>query len=135
MQAVGFIELLRVKCGRPGPFIVVVPLSTIRHWQKEFDERSRANTVVLHGTNEDRDSFVGSEFTGERALQCGSIIYIVLHRSHTTLRARSLRTSLSPPARSNSLHITKYSIPHLNHCSVSHPQSLEGKCGFHTLTS
>jgi SNF2 family DNA or RNA helicase len=71
MQAVGFIELLRVKCGRPGPFIVVVPLSTIRHWQKEFDERSRANTVVLHGTNEDRDSFVGSEFTGKRIAQCG----------------------------------------------------------------
>lgn len=64
MQAVGFIETLRVKCNRPGPFIVVVPLSTIRHWQKEFDERSRANTVVLHGTTEDRDAFVGSEFTG-----------------------------------------------------------------------
>ena len=63
MQAVGLIETLRVLCQRPGPYIVVVPLSTIRHWQKEFDERSQANTVVLHGTNEDRDIFVGSEFT------------------------------------------------------------------------
>ena len=63
MQAVGLIETLRVLCRRPGPYIVVVPLSTIRHWQKEFDERSQANTVVLHGTNEDRDVFVGSEFT------------------------------------------------------------------------
>ena len=63
MQAVGLIETLRVRCQRPGPFLVVVPLSTIRHWQKEFDERSQANTVVLHGTNEDRDSFVGGEFT------------------------------------------------------------------------
>jgi SNF2 family DNA or RNA helicase len=63
MQAVGFIECLRVNCNRPGPFIIVVPLSTIRHWQKELDERSSANTVVLHGTTEDRDTFVGSEFT------------------------------------------------------------------------
>ena len=39
MQAVGLIETLRVLCQRPGPYIVVVPLSTIRHWQKEFDER------------------------------------------------------------------------------------------------
>jgi SNF2 family DNA or RNA helicase len=46
-----------------GPVIIVVPLSTIRHWQKEFDERSNANTVVMHGTNEDRESFIGSEFT------------------------------------------------------------------------
>ena len=50
------------------PFLLIINniniVSFNRHWQKEFDERSSANTVVLHGTNEDRDSFVGSEFTG-----------------------------------------------------------------------
>ena len=75
MQAVGFIECLRVKCNRPGPFIIVVPLSTIRHWQKELNERSGANTVVLHGTTEDRDTFVGSEFTGKRAAVCCTVLY------------------------------------------------------------
>jgi hypothetical protein len=30
MQSVGLIETLRRVCNRPGPFIVVVPLSTIR---------------------------------------------------------------------------------------------------------
>ena len=78
MQAVGFIECLRVKCNRPGPFIIVVPLSTIRHWQKELNERSGANTVVLHGTTEDRDTFVGSEFTGTRAAVYFIVFYSIV---------------------------------------------------------
>jgi SNF2 family DNA or RNA helicase len=63
MQALAFIETLRVVAQRPGPFLVVVPLSTIRHWQKEFDERSGADAVVFYGTEMDRNTFVGAETT------------------------------------------------------------------------
>jgi SNF2 family DNA or RNA helicase len=39
---------------RPGPFFIVVPLSTIAHWQREFMGWTGLKTIVYHGLAEDR---------------------------------------------------------------------------------
>jgi SNF2 family DNA or RNA helicase len=47
---------------RPGPFLIVVPLSTISHWQREFINWTGLNTIVYHGTAEDRRHMRDMEF-------------------------------------------------------------------------
>ncbi|CAN0193351.1 unnamed protein product, partial [Discosporangium mesarthrocarpum] len=41
--------------GVHGPFLIVAPLSTITHWQREFQNWSGMNTVIFHGGQEDRE--------------------------------------------------------------------------------
>jgi SNF2 family DNA or RNA helicase len=47
---------------RPGPFLIVVPLSTIAHWQREFMGWTGLNTIVYHGSAEDRTFLREFEF-------------------------------------------------------------------------
>jgi SNF2 family DNA or RNA helicase len=37
-----------------GPFLVIAPLSTIPHWYREFTGWTDLNTIVYHGSAEDR---------------------------------------------------------------------------------
>lgn len=43
-----------VRYGIKGPFLVVVPLSTIGNWQREFGLWTDLNVVVYHGTTPSR---------------------------------------------------------------------------------
>jgi SNF2 family DNA or RNA helicase len=43
----------------------VVPLSTISHWQREFESWTDLNTIVYHGTYEDRRIIREMEFAYE----------------------------------------------------------------------
>jgi SNF2 family DNA or RNA helicase len=54
VQSVTFLESLRKLQGRRGPFLIVAPLSTIPHWHRECEGWTDMNTVVYHGTTEDR---------------------------------------------------------------------------------
>jgi SNF2 family DNA or RNA helicase len=47
---------------KPGPFLVVVPLSTIAHWQREFLNWTGLNTIVYHGSAQDRQLMRQHEF-------------------------------------------------------------------------
>jgi len=38
-----------------GPFLVIVPLSTLPHWKREFDTWSDLNAITLQGSKADRD--------------------------------------------------------------------------------
>jgi chromodomain-helicase-DNA-binding protein 7 len=38
-----------------GPFLVIVPLSTLPHWKREFDTWTTLNAVVFQGSKADRD--------------------------------------------------------------------------------
>jgi len=38
-----------------GPFLVIVPLSTLPHWKREFDAWTSLNAVVFQGSKQDRD--------------------------------------------------------------------------------
>ena len=43
------------KYGIRGPFLVIVPLSTIGNWQREFELWSDMNVVVYHGAMPSRN--------------------------------------------------------------------------------
>ena len=46
VQVVTTLEHLYRAESLPGPFLVVVPLSTITHWQREFEVRAYAHEVA-----------------------------------------------------------------------------------------
>ena len=46
-----------------GPFLVVVPLSTIQHWKREFEQWTDMNVVLLQGSKHDRDMIVEYEWS------------------------------------------------------------------------
>lgn len=54
VQTVAMIEHINRAYGR-GPFLMVVPLSTIAHWSREFEGWTDLNTVVYQGSKEDRE--------------------------------------------------------------------------------
>ena len=43
------------RCYVTGPFLVIVPLSTIQHWKREFELWTDMNVVLLQGSKHDRD--------------------------------------------------------------------------------
>jgi len=48
VQSISFLEhLMRVEHNR-GPFLVVVPLSTINHWKREIEEWTDMNVLLYH---------------------------------------------------------------------------------------
>lgn len=48
--------------GIHGPFLVVVPLSTIHNWQREFETWTDMNTIVYHGSAASRNIIRQTEF-------------------------------------------------------------------------
>ena len=66
LQTAAFIDLVAKKLHRHGPFLIVAPLSTIPHWQREFMSWTDLNTFVYHGSAQDRE--IIREF--EVAFQC-----------------------------------------------------------------
>ena len=91
VQSVAFLYYLWQTQGIPGPFLVIAPLSTLPHWQREFEryvheKRRRArfrlrshgytgpptdawscrwttmNVIVYHGNQQARDILVKHEF-------------------------------------------------------------------------
>ena len=55
VQSVSFLKHIRDFQGAHGPFLIVAPLSTIPHWQREFLAWTDMNCVVLHGDPPSRD--------------------------------------------------------------------------------
>ena len=45
-----------------GPFLIVAPLSTIPHWYREFSQWTDLNTIVYHGSANDRERVRIDEF-------------------------------------------------------------------------
>ena len=43
------------KYGITGPFLVIVPLSTIGNWQREFELWTDINVIVYHGAQASRN--------------------------------------------------------------------------------
>jgi len=62
VQSVAFMELLQRQFKVVGPFLVVAPLSTIPHWEREFQNWTDLNVVVYHGNLESRDLMHEHEF-------------------------------------------------------------------------
>ncbi len=49
VQSIAFLLEL-VKAGCTGPFLIIVPLSTVGNWQREFENWSDLNAIVYHGS-------------------------------------------------------------------------------------
>lgn len=53
IQSIAFlIELFEY--GFKGPFLIIVPLSTLGNWQREFDQWSNLNVILYHGSAKSR---------------------------------------------------------------------------------
>ncbi|ESO06310.1 hypothetical protein HELRODRAFT_149039, partial [Helobdella robusta] len=53
IQSLTFIEEV-YRHGIYGPFLIIVPLSTIANWQREFEAWTDLNVIVYHGSNSSR---------------------------------------------------------------------------------
>ncbi|KAI9980429.1 hypothetical protein PInf_026375 [Phytophthora infestans] len=62
VQTVMYINHLAVVERTPQPFIIVAPLSTLGHWQREFDSWTNLNAVVYHGSAAAREVLQNYEF-------------------------------------------------------------------------
>jgi chromodomain-helicase-DNA-binding protein 7 len=62
IQTAAFINHLATKQGVKGPFLIVAPLSTLPHWQREFAGWTELNTLVYHGSKEGRRILREHEF-------------------------------------------------------------------------
>jgi len=56
------LHYLQTKQRRRGPFIVIAPLSSIPHWQHEFEAWTDMNVIVLKGNQAARDCIYRYEF-------------------------------------------------------------------------
>ena len=62
VQTVTFINQLFTHYHRRGPFLIVAPLSTLGHWQREFRSWSDMNVIVYHGSQSSRERMQMEEF-------------------------------------------------------------------------
>ena len=62
VQSVTFLERLYEEQKVRGPFLVVAPLSTIPHWQREFSRWTSMNVIVYHGSARARQLVQDYEF-------------------------------------------------------------------------
>lgn len=76
-----------------GPFLVIAPLTTLGHWQRELETWTAMNVVVYAGGQADRDAalkhdmyFPGSKKRGGRAVKP----HVVLSSYETVLRDQGL---------------------------------------------
>ena len=55
VQTVAVINHLYENLNIHGPFLIVAPLITVPHWQREFEGWTNMNAIVYHGTAQARD--------------------------------------------------------------------------------
>lgn len=61
VQSVAFIDVL-IRCGLSRPALVVAPLSTIPHWEREFKAWTDLRVLVYHGSQPAREILHDFEF-------------------------------------------------------------------------
>mmetsp|Transcript_731 Transcript_731/g.851 ORF Transcript_731/g.851 Transcript_731/m.851 type:complete len:2199 (+) Transcript_731:210-6806(+) len=65
IQTAAYVNTVNtILCNR-GPFLIVAPLSTIPHWYREFTGWTDLNTVIYHGSAQDREVIREYEFAFE----------------------------------------------------------------------
>lgn len=62
VQSVTLLERLYSEQKISGPFLVIAPLSTIPHWQREFSRWTPMNVIVYHGSARARQLLYDYEF-------------------------------------------------------------------------
>ncbi|KAJ3451916.1 kismet isoform c [Anaeramoeba flamelloides] len=54
IQTIAILEYLKNEKNINGPFLVIVPLSTLSNWEREFERWSNLNSLTYHGTTKSR---------------------------------------------------------------------------------
>ena len=62
IQTAAYVNTVASQLSTRGPFLIVAPLSTIPHWYREFTGWTNLNTIVYHGSAEDRSYARAYEF-------------------------------------------------------------------------
>lgn len=62
IQSTAFLNYLYCNLKVTGPFLVIVPLSTIGNWERELRNWTKMNVVVYHGRERSRSLIVDGEF-------------------------------------------------------------------------
>lgn len=62
IQTATYVSTVASQLSTRGPFLIVAPLSTIPHWYREFTGWTDLNTIVYHGSAEDRSRCRADEF-------------------------------------------------------------------------
>jgi chromodomain-helicase-DNA-binding protein 7 len=62
IQTATYVNTVSQQLGTRGPFLVIAPLSTIPHWYREFTGWTDLNTIVYHGSANDRERAREDEF-------------------------------------------------------------------------
>jgi len=75
IQTAAYIQMVHESLFKPGPYLIVAPLSTIPHWQREFEGWTNFNTIVYHGSAEDRKMIREFEFAFECDRPRGALGY------------------------------------------------------------
>ncbi|KAG0419041.1 Chromodomain-helicase-DNA-binding protein 8, partial [Dictyocoela roeselum] len=62
VQSVTLVQTVFARYGYPGPVMVVAPLSTIIHWEREFKSWTNLRILMFHGSQMARDLIYKYEF-------------------------------------------------------------------------
>eukprot|EP00667_Euglena_gracilis_P000178 EG_transcript_178 len=62
VQVIAFLQFIVQRNKNRGPFLIVAPLSTLGHWQREIEGWSDLNAVMYHGNQAARDLIFDTEF-------------------------------------------------------------------------
>eukprot|EP00804_Cyclotella_cryptica_P025678 CCRYP_002891-RD/>CCRYP_002891-RD protein AED:0.05 eAED:0.05 QI:284/1/1/1/1/1/17/975/2223 len=62
IQTASYVNHVATQLSTRGPFLVIAPLSTLPHWYREFTGWTNLNTIVYHGSAEDRSRTREDEF-------------------------------------------------------------------------
>ena len=76
VQTITFLQGIYEK-GIHGPFLIVVPLSTLHNWEREFETWTDLNAVVYHGSAASRQIIQDYEMYYAKHRPDGKVVYIV----------------------------------------------------------
>ncbi|QEL59925.1 ISWI chromatin-remodeling complex ATPase ISW2 [Candidozyma auris] len=99
LQTISFLGYLRYIKHIDGPFIVIVPKSTLDNWRREFQKWTPdVNVLVLQGNKEERQKLIKSRLLTAKFDVLVTSFEMVIRRKHS-LRSSGGRTPLQ-----NNLH-------------------------------
>lgn len=77
-------------CGVDGPFLIVAPLGTLRNWIREFENWSNIDTILFHGSQQDRDLIAEYELFYKPPRQNIPKFQVLLTNIETVLKSQEI---------------------------------------------
>jgi chromodomain-helicase-DNA-binding protein 7 len=98
VQTVSLLHYLHETQGVWGPFLVIAPLSTLGHWQRELQSWTELNTIVYHGNAAARQAILEHEWWFGESITSGRKAH-QLHKFNVLLTTCAVPAikSLAPP--------------------------------------